>query len=57
MTKKLAEAGDDTFAFVVEANMPSHKMFQKCGFDYMDDSYWIFTKPVGTSGEFEWKND
>lgn len=51
MTKKLGEAGDDVFGCVFEANTPSRKMFENCGFKIVDKVHWIQTYP------FEWREE
>lgn len=46
MAKILADLNMDTFALVGHANESSQKMFEKLGFSYDDDAYWLRTLPM-----------
>lgn len=54
IAKKLGEMGEDVFATVRPANVPSNKMFSKIGFKVVDMTCWLRTIPTIP---FEWNDD
>uniref|UniRef100_A0AAG5DSD7 N-acetyltransferase domain-containing protein n=1 Tax=Anopheles atroparvus TaxID=41427 RepID=A0AAG5DSD7_ANOAO len=46
MAKKIATLGQDCFALVNAANIPSKRMFERIGFKHTDEAYWIRNFPT-----------
>lgn len=44
--KQIAELGHDCFALVNKANVPSRTLFERIGFKYSGEAYWIRTIPT-----------
>lgn len=53
MCQVLAEMNQDTFALVDGQNVPSKRMFEKVGFEVIDHTFKIRTKPTVT---FTWED-
>lgn len=46
MTRQLGEMGMDAFACVLPENGASRRMFERVGFRYAEDVYWVHTEAV-----------
>ena len=53
VAKQIANLGQDCFALVNAANVPSKKMFERIGFKHDGEAYWVRTLPTVAG---EWKD-
>lgn len=57
LLKKFSDKNWDTYAYVLDDNVPSRKLFEKCNFKIVDEVFWLFTKPMNPDVSFDWTRD
>lgn len=55
--KKFSDKNWDTYAYVLDDNVPSCKLFKKNNFKIVDEVFWLFTKPMNPDVSFDWTRD
>jgi len=52
LSRSIAALGHDVIAEIHYENMPSSEMFNKLGFEVIDQCHWVYTAPM--TGTFTW---
>lgn len=53
LSKKIAQLGHDVNTSIFETNMPSRRLFEKLGFESLEEIHYIFTPFNWTAADDE----